>query len=162
MIAEAISIFFRLLNFAVLFALLGYLFKQYVLPTLKADMQAQQAVQHALEQERDVLAERQTIVDKEIGAQEHVRDQLLQKIQVWQAHFNEEAHKRSIEKELLQVRLATRMQEQRNHYALEQMQRKIIPSALKNAREQLNKDFMEHPQKNQAYMSSIVNYLENA
>lgn len=158
---EGISIFFRLLNFGLLIALFIYLYKRYIAQTLADSMQTQRALQNALEQERDILGEKQTILDMNMQAQEALRVVLMQKIELWKSSFMSERQKHLVEKESLEKRLAEKMDVRKEQYTIEQAQQRILPLAIEKARQQLEKTF-ESAQKSEAYNAAIIAYLREA
>jgi len=150
---------FRILNFALLIAVMAYFFKRYAYPALKADQEAQEARKKSLEQERELLGQAQEQLDAQLKMQEQGWLELQKKMELWQQAFAHQARAVAAERAQWQATIDQQMQERERIMSEMALQRAVLPAAVAQARRELEKTFASAEQGEQ-YLASLIKKME--
>lgn len=156
---DFIRIFFVALNSALLFGLLWYVYKKKLVPTVHQQMQEQENDLLLLSQEKDRLGHVQITLDAQVSQQEQLYDELLHHMMIWRA--SDARHEQALQQE------RERIAEQLHHKTIQRAQsravrysmRKVLPDALEQARELLEKKYASAAQGNQ-FLQEILHTIK--
>lgn len=152
---EFIVLAFRIINFGVLIALLGYLFKKYALSTIQQRMLEKRAYVGGLqEQYRSIIYQQEQIaaIRKE---EELLCQRLQQQVSMWRFAIEKERKIRLEEKEQRKDVLKERAQYKEQQIRLLYLKKQVIPHAVRQAEEELQRYFSDKQAGNQ-YVQQII------
>jgi F0F1-type ATP synthase membrane subunit b/b' len=154
-----ISIFFKILNFGVLIGLGVYIFKRYFVQNINDQIDAKQNMIAQLQGNNQALKQEEHDIAHAAEQQHQLSEQLVQKIALWRAaHTHEMARKKAEYEEIYKNRIK-KIAKQEEIYALDVVQKKVVPSAIEQAREMLQQHSMSLDVQ-QRYTTDILDYIE--
>lgn len=136
-------IFFKLLNFVVLFALLAYVAKVYLMPDLRAQMAKYIAYLAGLRSSHHALKKDERKLQEAIRDDTKQQEQLKENVKRWQSVVNEQREDLLRERENRKGALLKRFEEHREQIALYRTYRQVAPEAIEQARRELEKHFAQ-------------------
>src|SRR5436190_18701288 len=125
-----VSIFFKLLNFAVLIGLFVYLIKRYFWHVVKDQLAAQEGIVLDLKQQKEQLRVDQRTLDHAMANQKALALELDAKIALWRVAFEKKIDQEKQNRENHHLLLIKKVEIQNQHVALKALQQQIIPKAL--------------------------------
>ena len=156
---EMVHFIFNIINLGVFFGAAGYLFKRYLLPNLMADIKREKKYYQDLQDKYKKLEDDLRSIRKGIEDQEHLGLILDHKVKLWKKLFMQQEQVLDAEKDAIQQELRTRKIKQQNFLSQAIMQKTVLPKALQNASEILQKKFLESAEQNQ-FMDVIQTTLK--
>jgi len=138
-----VDVFFRILNFVVLILLLRYIFKKYMLESIKQKIEERRQFMRGLEEhllavkyQRDLIV---AMIDKESG----LSLQVHKKITLWAEAVASELKMRRREKEQIMRMVEDQAQKKQEALLIQEAQLTIIPRALDLAQAELMNEFAD-------------------
>lgn len=136
-----ITILFRILNVIALIAVAVYFFKRYAYPAIRESQNQKAQAAHDLEEQKELLAEQQSVIDEQMRAQEALRGVLLERLKTWHDASSHQKQVLAHERNQLHEQFARQMVERVKWAQYERMERLLIPDAVVQARQQLQRKF---------------------
>jgi hypothetical protein len=153
------SIFFRLANFAVLAAVGYYVYRKYLKGQLEEKVNQKEAVLKGLEEQGYFLEGKAEDLDEQRRMQERQTALLMQKVDEWQDAVIAERHKEQEEQRIFNARSAERIATKNNYVAQHELQMRVAPILMSNAKETLQKQFADKT-RNQDYVHDVVTIVK--
>lgn len=156
-----ISIFFRVINFAVILGLAYYLYKRYFKNRIDDKMTQKEALLKGLEEQGYFLEGKAHDFEMQLKEQEITGNLLKQKLQDWNEAVAKDHHKRDQEQRLYAAQTNERVQEKNKILAQHALQKEVLPDVLEQARHELKKKFSasSHSKK---YVHDIIQRLQGS
>ncbi len=136
-------IFFKLLNFVVLFGLILYVVKVYLMPDLRAKMAKYIAYIGGLRSSHRALKKDERMLQKAMSDDEKLQEQLKENVKRWQSVVNEQRENLLREREERKDTLFKRFEDHKEQIALYRTYRQVAPEAIEQARGELEKLFAQ-------------------
>lgn len=155
-----ISVFFRLINFFVLIAVVIYLYKKYASPFLGEQIQEKKDALQSLKNQKSSFEGRQQEISSNTVEQEKLGRSLATKIDLWRQDFDKESER--IEEKRVEIAsvLEQRMQTRNYYITLLCVQRVVIRQAIDETEDILYQKFADN-EVGQQFIQSIVNEMEH-
>lgn len=157
-ISHFIIVFFKLVNFGIILFLGAYLFKRYVVPSIRAQMQADTHMFASLQKSYHMLMRHYQLLDKEIEDDRYVQADLKQKIMRWRAHLKQKERELEDERVRRTKRLAHLVARQEKEISTQLLYQQILPTAVNQARDQLEKEFAQESAQEQ-YLNRVMHKI---
>jgi len=154
----AITIIFRLLNFAVLIVLAVILYRRILRPQAKELMHQQEQQREALTIYYDELIYKQHLLGVKLEEQEHLCRYLLEKIDQWCTSFDDWQRQYEQEREKVHLRAQQKAQQQAEWLAHERLYDCAIVDAVVQMRSDLQERFVQTDQQQQ-FMNELLNFM---
>ena len=155
---ELLSIIFRLANFGILVFICVYLFKRYILPTIKDQMYREQEEQHTIKDRHKEIRKQEKIVAAFAYDQEKLCRILQERVNRWRRVQEDHGEKREQEKERRMRFLQDRVMRQEQGFEQQQMLRSIVPRAINTVEHTLQETF-KSPEQGHKYTQDIIKQL---
>ncbi|TET33958.1 hypothetical protein E3J61_03505 [Candidatus Dependentiae bacterium] len=136
-------IFFKLLNFVVLFGLILYVVKVYLMPDLRAQMAKYIAYLAGLRSSHRALKKDERKLQEAIRDDTKQQEQLKENVKRWQSVVNEQREDLLREREDRKGVLLKRFEEYKGQIALYRTYKQVAPEAIEQARRELEKRFAQ-------------------
>ena len=149
-------IFFKLLNFVVLFGLILYVVKVYLMPDLRAQMAKYIAYIAGLRSSHRVLKKDERILQKAISDDEKQQEQLKENVKRWQSVVSEQREHLLREREERKDALLKRFEDHKEQISLYRTYKQVAPEAIEQARKELKKHFAQAATQQQFIKKIIV------
>lgn len=156
-----IYIGFRLLNTSLLFFLVGYVFKRYILDTLKEQMREQAHQKKALLDAADALERERLRVESVAREQELEAQRLQQHVRHWRERFAIILAERVAEKESLTHALARKSALQQEQSIAGGIADHVFTRSCAQARIELVQEFQQEAA-GRAYVKTIVTFIQKS
>jgi hypothetical protein len=154
-----LSIFFRLANFALLAAVGYYAYRKYLKGPLEEKVNQQEAVLKGLEEQGYFLEGRAEDLAEQHQQQERHIELLMQKVNEWNDAVIGERHKAQDENRIFATRTAERVTIKNTYFAQHELQMKIAPLVIQDAKQALQKKFSD-PDLRAQYAHDVVRILK--
>lgn len=158
-IAHIIKPLFQLINFAVIIALVVYVFKKYLFDSIRAQKRAQHAIVASLKKTFYMLMRNYQMLNREIEHEQQLQYELKERVMRWRAYVESCQEQMVNEKAERGKALSNQMSEQIVQIQQHLVYKQVLPHAMKEARAQLIKQF-DDPHKQQAYMAHAIQLLK--
>lgn len=135
------GIFFRILNFGVLFIGLRHLYLKYITPNAQAEIEADEKKVAIIAQQQDAYHQQEQHVTKEIEDQRKQIERLSKKLEAWQAASQEAERMHRQEHERLELALTKKAAVQSAHIAQHMVEQRAIPRAVQKLEASLTTHF---------------------
>ncbi len=149
-------IFFKLLNFVVLFGLILYVVKVYLMPDLRAQMAKYIAYIAGLRSSHRALKKDERILQKAISDDEKQQEQLKENVKRWQSVVSEQREHLLREREERKDALLKRFEDHKEQISLYRTYKQVAPEAIEQARKELKKHFAQAATQQQFIKKIIV------
>ena len=153
------SIFFRVTNFMVLAAVGYYLYRKYLKGPLEEKVSQKEAVLKGLEEQGYFLEGKAEDLDEQRRMQERHTALLKQKVDEWHDAVIAERHKEQEDYRIFTARSAERIAVKNTYVAQHELQMRVAPILMHNAKESLQKQFMDKTC-NQNYVHDVITILK--
>jgi hypothetical protein len=153
------TIFFRILNAAIIFGLIGYCFKKYVLAGARRDLEQKDATRQNQELTKEMLKEQKEEIEKTLAAHEQFGVRLSNNIQLWAHAVEEQKKELANTHNMIRRRIMQRSQEELQHKEEKLITQDVIKPAIAQAREELQRQFSDPAIANR-YMQDLISRLE--
>lgn len=158
---SVIAIVFRFLNLFALLAVIAYVFKKYLLDSIKA-MRAERIAQRTLLQEesdalKGAVRELDKVIEQEAAACEHLKKQVM----AWRTRVERELEKQEAHKHEQAEKVAAMWREKSDNVHKEILEHKIVPHAVEQAREELERTFANQATGTQ-FVKEVVDQLHKS
>ena len=157
--ANIVSIIFRLINCAALIGLGFYLFKQYMLQTIKLHISKKNQKLADLALQNQLLKEQAKSMDFAIAEQQALSRGLLQKIELWRTLVAHYITQRNEEKKRYELALANKAHKQKLFIELKDLEKRALLPALEKAAN-IVEDRYASTAAGQSFIAAIVHNLE--
>lgn len=156
---QVVTFIFRLINTAVLAAIIWYLLKKYVLKSIADSIAARSAAIHNLEQQNASLQHKQQKLKAHLIEQDALCRELLEKVTAWQQAIVEEkkVHAQYVAERTQEF--GKRLLRQKNALIFARLQKPVVEQAVVEAEKNLQSTFTQ-PQEGKKYLDTIITYLE--
>ncbi len=158
---QSVIIFFRLLNFAVIVGIMGYLWKRFGRSYVVTAYEKEQKYLEGLTRTHTILRQEERLVKKGIKADNAVRSTLKERLFVWREIIQKEQDALEVEKEHRTRMLAERLQKQVRRVNEYRLYCQIQKEAIDEVRTRLNKQYAS-AQKQEQVIESIMKRLDVA
>lgn len=152
------TIFFRLLNTAALFALLGYLFRKYFFESIKRTIAQKELERQILKEQELQLIKSGQAAAQSLELQKKQAEELFQKVMQWQQHVTQDEENARTEQLEAQRKLKKRMHQQKDLIEQMALKRMVAGPAVDQARKSLQATF-KNPQAGHQYLQEIMQAL---
>lgn len=156
---QAISVLFRLLNFAVLLYGMKYVYVHYIRSVVQSDIESDEKKIAILAQQKDAGHQQELFIAQEIQTQQETIAHLMQSLATWQSVADErqrverEAHQKCEEK------LRKKVAEQSKHIAHYMLEQRALPLAIHDLEKSLAQYF-SHKNRGSEYIASVVDHMD--
>jgi len=159
---QFLLVLFKLINFVLVIAILTYVVKKYVLPSFKDKVISYKAYFNKLVQQRndDAVLYQQLIKQTEQQAIEI--EQLSQKLTQWQKAIEQCRMVQDQQQELIRSHRIQKRALQQETIGFIKASTVILPEALHETAQKLQKEFMEDEQKGQEYINQLLVYMKKS
>lgn len=151
-------IFFKLLNFIVLFGLLLYISMVYILPDLKKQLLSYREYLEGLIRSHRALQKDTRMVKKGIGDDEQQQEQLKELVKQWQSAVNKQRNILIHERDERKRALEKSFEEHKKQIALYRTYKQVVPEAIELARQKLVGEF-SHNAVQQQFIKKVIGDL---
>ena len=152
------EIFFRMLNFGVLFIGLRHVYLRYITPTAHADIEADDKKVAIMAQQKDAYSQQEQLVIKEIQEQRVQIVHLGKKLEQWQAAAQDAEQVHQQEHEKLEQTLREKVAIQSAHIAQHMLERRASPLAIQELEASLTSHFSGDKRGTQ-YITDVVDHI---
>ncbi len=156
---QSILIFFRLLNFAVIVGIMGYLWKRFGRSYVVTAYEKEQEYLESLTRTHTVLRQEERLIKNGIKADNTDRSTLKERLFAWRETIQKEQDALEVEKEHRTRMLAERMQEQVRRVSEYRLYRQIQKEAIDEVRTRLHKQYAS-AQMQEQIIESIMKRLD--
>jgi hypothetical protein len=153
-----IGIFFRLLNFGVLFIGLRHLYLRYITPNAQAEIEADEKKVAIMAQQKDAYYQQEQLVNKEIENQREQITRLSKTLEAWQAAAQDAERIHEQEHEQLELALREKAEVQSAHIAQHMLERRAIPLAIEELEVSLASHFAGD-KRGSEYIADVVDHI---
>jgi hypothetical protein len=160
-IHEVSAIFFRLVNFAALLVLGGYIFYKYMLNGIKQKIAQQHALRENKIRQKELAHEENEKIKQSILLQAQVGQALLEKVAQWSAHVEQERRTDKQNREEQRVAQEKRHELRREQLELNALKKIVMPDAIKQARQELVTQFADKNNGEQ-FMNSLIAAMDKS
>jgi hypothetical protein len=129
-----VLIVFRIINFAVIIGIIGYLFKKYGLPEIREQLKAYWDYFEGLANTHRLLKKEQQMIDRTIVQNQKEQDVLKERLMRWRAHVDQQNNQLILEKDERAKKLRAIMVEQQRQINQHRIFKKIMSPAIAQAR----------------------------
>lgn len=136
-----IDLIFHTINASVVFILVAYIFKKFLLPTIKTKLEQEKLVIQNLREEHAQLVRSQKSLDESLVAQENECRNLSSKVDNWKISVNSANTEKESQKKLTIEELQKKLIIQSRNHALKVAQRELAPIVVGQLRVDLEKYF---------------------
>jgi len=159
--ASIIAVVFKILNLLVLLGVVAYIFKKYLLTSIKAAM-AERIAQHTLLQEesdalKGAVRELDRVIEQEVAACEHLKKQVV----AWRIRVEQELDKQQEYQQEQAARVAALWREKSENVQKEILEHKIVPHAIEAARNEFKEIFTQQTAGTQ-FIKDALDQLEKS
>lgn len=154
-----LTLFFRLFNFALLFAIFYYLFKKYIKNQTEEKINQKESLLKGLEEQGYMLEGKQQELEIRHAAQEEKSVLLKGRLADWKKVIEREQQKNKEEFSLQMKAIAARVLEKNEHIKQDQFHKLVAPQVIELMRERLIKKFSDSQQASH-YVHALVARLE--
>jgi hypothetical protein len=152
------DIAFRLINFAMVSAFIGYVFINYILPKIKSDFNEQLMHVATLKNTHATLCDKKQILEQSIKDDVLMQQKLKEKHTEWRLQMDKR-YKESIAARTARIQaLREQMDLYAQHIEKERMLRAMMPVALDQARVLLQQKYAPHA-KHETYLDTLCDGL---
>ena len=155
---ELLSVIFRLVNFGILVFMCVYLFKRYVLPSIKEQMKSEEEEAQAIKSRHKELRMQEKTVTAFAQEQEKTCCMLKEKVHRWRRVQDDYVLRRAQERERRVRYLNDRVAHQELEFAQQRVLQKALPRAVMHARIALQQTFSSADKK-RAYLNEIMSQI---
>ncbi len=153
-----IDLLFSIANVLILFGLVGWAFKRYMLPSIKQSLQDYYNYRTGLFNKKDTLIEEQVAIVKATENQEKSCKELQEKIISWSEKVVQDREDAYKKKRHIFDLLQEKRKRQFSNYAQEVFIEKVTPQ-VKMILKQSLKEYFSNKTHNQAYNDTITRYI---
>ena len=154
-----LSIFFKLLNFGILIGLGVYVFKRYLLPSIGQEIAENQEALQQLQRNNEQLKEDQKKVEARLDEQAALCLSLGSKIERWKLAHDNHLRRQQESCQQLRQKIEKKVAVQEQNLAREMLNKKVLPGAIVQAQELLQKTY-ESESEGRQYILHVMKYLE--
>lgn len=155
---QAVAALFELINCAVLIGLIAFLFKKYLLGSIRAQMSAQVEFIGSLRESFHMLTRNYQLLDREIEHERQVQYELKEKVMRWRAQVEQLHEQVQHERDERKNMAASQAKDQIKQVKRHMIYQEVLPRALDDARAELEKKFSD-PQAQKEYLAHAVTVL---
>jgi HSP90 family molecular chaperone len=152
-----ITTIFKILNVVVLAGAGFYFFKTRIVQQIRDAIVEKKDGEKALQDEKRSLKTRLKMINDEIIKQQEQCARIKDNVVNWNAAVNKQQTMMQQEKEEIMKEQETRVQQQSEYLTALKIQKKIVPQALADAQDELEREFT--PYRGHAYMQTIVGQM---
>lgn len=153
-----LTFFFRILNAAVLFGLVYFLYRRFFKYRIEEKINQKEALLKGLEEQGHALEGRAVFLQRQIHWQKERVSTIESKIDEWGAAVTAAQNRRKQELAQFAHRCAERMEIKNNTVAQNQWKQAVMPRALQDAQKDLEKEFSDQA-RNQLYIAMQIQKL---
>lgn len=151
-----IVITFRFINLGVIIGLILFVFKKYMLSSIKAKMYAQKALFASLQKSFHMLTRKYQLLDREINQEQQLQFELKEKIMRWRARVEEEHDQLVAQRAERNQLLAAQMKEQVKRVQEQILFKKLLPDVIEQAHKQLEQQFANEKEQEKYITSTLA------
>lgn len=157
---EFVAIIFRLINFAITIGAAFYLFKRYGLSLILDKIKDRQKKIEALEIQLKKIEDDRILHEQLSERQKMNYEHLHKQLAVWNDQFNQELTAHEYEKKILKQKLEAKIATQNNFVQEQYVKEAIMPQALKQAREIIEKKATT--EFGGLYLKNLLNHIKKS
>ncbi len=139
--SEIINIIFRFINFAIVIFLIIYVFKKYLFSVIKKQILEKNENLIRLKEKYFELVKKYSTLDNEIVSQGKFANNLIDKTTIWKDFVNNQIKIKNAEQEKIKLKLNEKFKKLEQEMLISQVNEKIVPEAIENAKVQLENEF---------------------
>jgi hypothetical protein len=155
------AVLFRIINFAAFIGFCVFLFKHYFLPSIKKQIQEKKLLLQNLEQQKQGIKYLHNNLDNAIEQQKHLADELTEKITLWRTNVLHQQGQAQESQKLVLEKMHKKITQQNQEQDLVQLNKKIIPSVIKEVRETLAHHFGNNDA-SQPFIKDIITFIQES
>lgn len=150
---------FRFINFGAFILFFGYLFKRYMLPSIKQQIQEKNLLIQNLEHQKQGIKYQHNNLDNALEQQDYLAASLTQKIAVWNDKVIElDAQELHEQKAILKTMQQNELI-QSHEQARTKLNQETVPRVLMHVEKDLH-DYFSNPHHNQDFIKDIISFLQ--
>ncbi len=153
-----LDLLFQIINFLLFIIIAHYLFRKYLLGSIKHQIVQEYTYKQQLVTEREHLRSKQKEVEKELHEQQHSCQLLEKKVEQWRNVVEQTKIEQEKERIRLQALLEKKIEKQQELIALTDIQRKITPSIISELSQSLHSYYSEASHE-QAYTQHVLDVI---
>lgn len=138
---QALVIFFELINFGVLIALMYYVWRRYGRSYMAKQFKVIQGYREGLHRTHTVLQQEKRLIKKQYMEENEEREYLKEQLFSWKDEIEKERHELEKEKELRQRMLKNRIERQIAQVEQHQLYSQLSQEAIQDARMELEQQY---------------------
>lgn len=152
---QTVAAVFELINCGVIVGLMVYVYKKYLLDSIRAQMNAQVKFISGLKESFHMLTRNYQLLDREIEHERQVQYELKEKVMRWRGQVEQLReqlrHEQDERKKIVAAQAKDQIKQVKRHMIYEE----VLPRALSDARAELEKKFSD-PEAQKAYLAHTV------
>lgn len=161
LVENLILVFFKLLNFGIIIGLIGYAIHKYAVPMLRESRDAAIAFFQQLTNKHDQRLKEYEGVLNQIAQDEAEYARLKERLMRWRADIDEKKAREHAEQSGRIEAARKRIEIQQQTIMENRLYARIMPQAIKHARQQMSKEFGSK-EKQQQMFEKIISQLAKA
>lgn len=147
------------LTFILLLVLISHFVKKRLLPFIYKTLESQERDTQQLEQEKELLAEQQHLIDAAIAEQQRLFEQLQQSLVHWKTVLQKKREQAEEQRITLEQEMEVHQQARNARLAAQYLQQQTVPQACKQAEYLLQEKFSSE-KKGQLFLSALCAKIE--
>lgn len=152
---------FKFINFAAFIGLGVYLFKRYLLPSLKKQLHEKKVLLQNLENQKQGIKYQLNNLDQAIEQQRYLAEELKRKIAIWTSSVHANNERALHEQATNQAKIDSNNELKNQRLIFEQMNKKLVPKIVAAVKRDLTHEF-EQPELINKYMNDILRFIEKS
>lgn len=153
-----VELVFKIVNFIAIIGLLAFIFKKYLLGTLRDQMHTKELVVEKLKKAFHTITRNYQLLDREIDHEQQQQRELKDKIVRWRADIDQQHEQLAQERNERSSKLKVQMLQQIKEIQKYVLYKQVLPQAVEQARSQLAKKFDDEQQQKE-YLSELMRSL---
>lgn len=151
---------FKILNFALLLAVVVYCMRRYGISFILSSMAKEEQDKKELNQKHKKLLQEYDFLDKDMQSQSQFFEGMKKKFYLWEQIVQRKIEQYEVEQKKIQHEIEDMHNQQRKALKYQKFLKQEFPTMVKEVEKDLRNQFDEHPDKKKLYVTKLLSVLE--